>query len=396
MKEKLNNIYKNTSKNIGKREIKNRVVFSFIDYPKVTIYGNKKASYLIKFINNDNNRILYETTINNECWTQCAYQYYVNWRIEVYENNKLFNIHFFNLTNKKVYIHFDSTCLGDNLAWMPYVEEFRIKNKCKVVLSGFINNLFKEKYPEITFVNPGYIIDNIYVKYTIGLYYKNENIDFFRNVCNFKTIPLQKIASDILGLEYKEIKPEINTEFEREIEEKYICISPHASRKAKYWNLNGGWQEIIDWLNNNGYKVVLISQEKNGDESEDLKNGKKLLNVIDKSGNFPLENRIADLKYASAFIGLGSGLSWLSWATGTPVTLISGFSQDWCEFQSNCQRVINKNVCHGCFNDSEINSNAWNICPKLKNTSREFECSKEISVNDVKIAIKNILKDITN
>ncbi|MEJ0003708.1 MAG: hypothetical protein WDN30_09295 [Pararobbsia sp.] len=31
------------------------------------------------------------------------------------------------------------------------------------------------------------------------------------------------------------------------------------------------------------------------------------------------------LKHAAFFVGLSSGLSWLAWAAGTPVVLISGF-----------------------------------------------------------------------
>jgi autotransporter strand-loop-strand O-heptosyltransferase len=38
------------------------------------------------------------------------------------------------------------------------------------------------------------------------------------------------------------------------------------------------------------------------------------------------------LRHASFFIGLGSGLSWLAWASGIPVVLISGFSLPNSEF----------------------------------------------------------------
>ena len=35
---------------------------------------------------------------------------------------------------KRTYIHLDSKSLGDTLAWFPYVEQFRVENKCKVKL----------------------------------------------------------------------------------------------------------------------------------------------------------------------------------------------------------------------------------------------------------------------
>ena len=35
---------------------------------------------------------------------------------------------------KTVHIIFQSKGLGDTLAWFPYVEQFRVENKCKVKL----------------------------------------------------------------------------------------------------------------------------------------------------------------------------------------------------------------------------------------------------------------------
>jgi hypothetical protein len=52
----------------------------------------------------------------------------------------------------------------------------------------------------------------------------------------------------------------------------------------------------------------------------------------------------------------------------------------------DCQdyiRVVNKNVCHGCWNkiniEYEFSSSDWYWCPKFKGTSREFECHKSIT-----------------
>ena len=80
-------------------------------------------------------------------------------------------------------------------------------------------------------------------------------------------------------------------------------------------------------------------------------------------------------------MGIGSGLSWLAWACNTKTVLVSGFSMDWCEFQADV-RVINKDVCHGCWNKPEwgdFDRGDWNWCPKLKGTDRQFECTKQIT-----------------
>jgi autotransporter strand-loop-strand O-heptosyltransferase len=114
------------------------------------------------------------------------------------------------LKDKRVYIALDSKSIGDTLAWFPYVDEFRKKHECKVICSTFNNNLFEENYPHIEFVNPGDVVHNLYAMYTIGWYYNSDgNIDFNKIPYDFRNQPLQKTASDILGLDYIEIVPKI-------------------------------------------------------------------------------------------------------------------------------------------------------------------------------------------
>jgi autotransporter strand-loop-strand O-heptosyltransferase len=90
------------------------------------------------------------------------------------------------------------------------------------------------------------------------------------------------------------------------------------------------------------------------------------------------------------FIGIGSGLSWLAWSVGLPIVLISGFSDEYTETQSNTYRVINKNVCTGCFNSHRLDAGDWNWCPINKNTDKQFECSKSITGQMVIETIKQV------
>ena len=204
--------------------------------------------------------------------------------------------------------------------------------------------------------------------------------------------PLQKIASDILGLDFHEERPILNqiSEVSEFKGEKYICIGPHATALAKYWNRDGGWQNVIDYLNTRGYKVVYISSESSTDDWHNSKLGKKLKNVIFKDGNRPLTERIADLKDASAFIGVSSGLSWLAWAVGTPVVLISGFTDKHLEFQ-DCKRIINEDVCHGCWHRHEFDPGDWRWCPEHKDTENHFICTKSIPPERVIESLNEIL-----
>ena len=204
-----------------------------------------------------------------------------------------------------------------------------------------------------------------------------------KDVVNGATIgTLQAAASDILGLDYVEERPRLylSPELTKEIEGDYICIAPHSTAQAKYWNFPGGWQQVIDYYNACGYKVVYVSNE-DPDSSWTHQNIGELRNIVKRNG-LPLERVLADIKYAKAFIGLGSGLSWAAWACETPVTLISGFSDPISEF-SECERLINKSVCNGCWNRTLFDRGDWQWCPDHKGTHRQFECTKAISPHDV-------------
>jgi autotransporter strand-loop-strand O-heptosyltransferase len=89
---------------------------------------------------------------------------------------------------------------------------------------------------------------------------------------------------------------------------------------------------------------------------------------------------------------LGSGLSWLAWACGKPVILISGFSKPFAEFTTP-YRVINEKVCNGCWNShsslATYHHSKWMWCPEKKS----FECTRKISFEMVKENIDRLRKD---
>jgi autotransporter strand-loop-strand O-heptosyltransferase len=86
-----------------------------------------------------------------------------------------------------------------------------------------------------------------------------------------------------------------------------------------------------------------------------------------------------ELLKSKAFIGIGSGLSWLSWALDVPTVLISGFSYKWAEMK-DCVRIGSpEGKCEGCFNRIRLDAGDWNWCPDHKGTERQFECTKLIT-----------------
>jgi len=194
---------------------------------------------------------------------------------------------------------------------------------------------------------------------------------YTKNKFNWRTISLAKVASDVLGLDHKEIIPDIGIKPGKRppIREKYVTLSEHSTFQAKYWNYKNGWQIVVDYLNDKGYKVMIISKEKTN-----------LKNVIDRT-NRPIQSTITNI-YHSEFRSLQ-----------IPVIMISGYSKEWAEFKIGCERIINKEVCNGCFNDINFpfDRGNWNFCPRHQGTPRQFECTKKIYPEMVIERINKIL-----
>ena len=89
------------------------------------------------------------------------------------------------------------------------------------------------------------------------------------------------------------------------------------------------------------------------------------------------------LQESEFFIGISSGLSWLAWASGIPVVLISGFTDVSLEPFDNVKRIINKDVCNSCWSNYDFDAGDWNWCPVQKGTDKQFECSKSITSENV-------------
>jgi autotransporter strand-loop-strand O-heptosyltransferase len=234
-----------------------------------------------------------------------------------------------------------------------------------------MNSLFEKSYPELKFVGRGVVVENIAGMFELGWFY-----DKNKEPQHPVTIPLQQAATNILRLEYKEIIPKLDfTPKERPIEQKYVCISIHSTAQLKYWDY---WQELVDWLVSEGYKVVEVSKE-----VSELDN---LTEVLDKS----LPSVMNYLHHAEFYIGLSSGISWLAWAMQKKVFMIANFSTKDHEFQTDCIRITDESVCHGCWNNPAFRFNKGDFfwCPNHEDTPQAFECHKSISAQRVIEEIK--------
>jgi len=282
----------------------------------------------IEFIDGNSNEIIESKNVKSGEFVYGGRQWFTNWIVNFKDlNGNILYQDKFNPSNKPVFIKIDAFALGDNIAWMPYIEEFRVKHKCNIICSTFWNNLFENVYTDILFVPPNTPISNVYVQYYIGT---KDEINLCYTPTNHLEKPLQKVATDILGLEFQEIKPKIQLPRKIKTDKPYVCISEKASTHIKEWN--GDWQKVVDYLNSIGYKVLVISKEPT-----------TLKNIIDKTGNIPIEERVKDLVSCDFFIGVSSGLSWLAWASNIHTFLISDFTPSNHEFKSNCTRIYSEN-----------------------------------------------------
>jgi len=366
--------------NYKEPEDTNTISVNFIGKPKVEILGSVSKSYLVEFINAETNQVIYSTTISNNMWTQCGKEYHIPWLIKINgkEHTRL------NLEGQRALISLESKSLGDTIGWTPYAIEFAKKHNCKVVLSTFHNEWFKglEAYKDIEFIEPGTATGCV-VHYRIGWFRDDKggwkNFDKHPRQCN--TIPMQATASDVLGLEYKEINYGLNfPKKERPIEGKYVVIGPNATAGCKEWKYDY-WVTLTKLINQMGYKVVSLT-----------KNEFTIPNTINYYGQ-PMDVVANILHHADLFIGLGSGLSWLNWAIGKHTVMINGFSDKNHEFTSRVTRIMTDN-CFPCWTNPNFTFDAgdWDWCPIWKGTDKQHICQKSITPQMVISKVKSLLK----
>ena len=299
--------------------------------PIVSFYPESKEElsqdYSIAFLDLDREEIVKQVTVKPTAPVSGQRQWYTAWRILIANSEGIIIFQEdLNLQGKNVFIKSDASALGDNLAWMPYIEEFRKKHNCNVICSTFFNELFVDNYPNILFVEPNTRVSNVYAQYYVGT---SNDINPTYSPSRYLENPLQKIACDMLGLPYTQIKPNVGVP-PNYPKKKKVTLSEYASLRVKEWYAPGGWQQIVDLFNHYGYEVCVVSKEYS-----------YLSGVRNKSGDRPLSERVMDMAESEYHVGMSTGLSWLAWACHCHVFLISDFTPPDHEFK--CTRIYNPN-----------------------------------------------------
>ena len=366
--ETIMNFHKKiNSTEFNKNKKSNEFKVSYFEGPKVEIVGDVYKEYLVEFLDESDN-IIYSTNISNNMWTSCGRKYYTKWKIRI--DGEI--IDEFDLTNKRVLISMESKSIGDTIAWAPYVVEFSKKHNCKVIFSTFHNSWFEghENYKDIEFIKPG-DLTNCDVVYRVGWMRSDDDkwdkFDCYPNYPN--TQELQKTASDILGLEFKELNLGINfTPKNKPYMGKYVILAPESTAGCKEWTYDS-WVLLSKLLKENGYTPVVLTSKKY--------NIKNVANAYGKS----LEEAMNILYHAEFMIGLSSGLSWINWSLGKHTVMISGFTPKHHEFTTNITRIQNEHSCNSCWSNInfKFDPGNWNWCPIWEGTDKQHICQKSIS-----------------
>lgn len=342
----------------------------FVEGAHLYIEGLSRREYDVEFRSDDG--VVFATKQKPGMQSSPSIKYYKGWTVTARLDGEVKYEHKLDLDGKKVLVSLGSKALGDTIAWMPYVEEFRQKHGCHVLCSGW--NLEMFDYPEIEFVKPGSEVRDIYATYMVGCY--DNQLD--KNVTNWRETNLQKVAADILGLEFKPLRAKLKIPPAKRgngvSAKKSVCFSEFSTMKAKQWNRDGAWQNIVDYLNKQGYECISISKESSN------------LNGVTKHNGQSLIDTIGDINECEFYIGLNHGPSWIAYALDKPVIMITGIAEDWNDFYTPYR--IHLGVCKpACFNDTSIPiDRGWDWCPNNKN----YECTRNITEDMVIEKIEEI------
>ena len=363
--------------------------FDFNDGCRVMLPETGQAWH-VRLSDLDTGNVLFEVDLRSG-HVNSTKRYFVRFRLEVWSRGERVLCHDYGAADQDVLIQFPIGTIGDIIGWISYAVKFKELHDCRLTLAmgAALIPLFRGAYPDIAFVtHEGVRSERYYATYSVALFF--EDHAFVHQPCDFRQVGLHRTAGHILGVDLAEMRPRVAlADDSRPIADPYVCIAAQSTTQSKYWNNPDGWRDVVNDLRQTGYRVVCIDQK--SVHGRDRVWNHIPPGVENETGDRPLQERARWLKHAAAFIGLSSGLSWLAWAVGTPVVLISGFTHPSNEFTTP-YRVINYHVCNSCWNDVRLRFDHSDFlwCPRHKDTPRQFECTRLITSDHVKAMLQRI------
>lgn len=353
-----------------------------------------EGQWHVKLLDDDSGNILFQCDSGAGSVTS-AKKYFVRFRIQVFRQGEETPVldETLALQDKPVLILFPVGTLGDLLGWFHYAERFRQLHRCRLecVMGQEIIDLLAPQYPDIAFSTRDDVKTTMpYASYRVGLFFGSDTTN---QPVDFRQVGFHRSAGYILGVDPREAPPRLNLSGERNIAEPYVCIATQSTCQAKYWNNGYGWSEVVAHLKSLGYRVLCI--DRNAHCGQGFVWNHIPWGAEDFTGNHPLQARVDLLRHADFFIGLSSGLSWLAWAVGIPVVLISGFTLPSSEFYTPW-RVFSSHGCNGCWDDTSVSFDHQDFlwCPRHKGSERQYECTRLITGQQVNRVVDNLRHDL--
>ena len=179
------------------------------------------------------------------------------------EQDELLISHDYSAADREILIQFPVGTLGDPIGWFPYAVKFQEQHGCKLTCAmgeqdhlAVPRRLSTHHFVTHEEVKP----ENYYATYSIGLFFDDK--DFVYQPCDFRFVGLHRTAGYILGVDPTELRPRIELDDDsRPIPEPYVCIAVQSTTQSKYWNNPSGWREIVAFLKEAGYRVICIDQK---------------------------------------------------------------------------------------------------------------------------------------
>ena len=312
-------------------------------------------------------------------------KYYIHWQIEVFLDGQPVFGHIFDPTGQKIRLFFETYLLGDMQSFLPYIPAARDWYQADVycTINKSMWDICRRLFPELR-------LRDVAEENTYATYFFSACMDYSAGMpLDGRTVSMIHTGRIILGLpELPQKVPWISGV--RQIKEPYVCIGVQASSTAKGWLFPGGWEIVVRYLKELGYRVLCIDRDKKFEQFGyvlEMPDGAE-----DFTGERPLLERADMLHFADFFIGLSSGLSWLAYTADCPVIMIAGFTSFWYEFPTP-YRVSNRLACSGCYNDVRL---TWqkNVCARQQRDTEDIlQCSKTITPRMVIQAIDRLIAD---
>jgi len=268
-----------------------------------------------------------------------------------------------------ILVHIDSFCLGDTICFAAFLDAFADRYRPRSMkISTFWPELFDNARFEFVAATANRHLE---IDKLVNIGFQKDDLSHVRN-------GMVWAARDAFGL--PQDVPMGRPHVIRMVAEKKdkVSIATESLKLIARWDRPNGWAEVAKELISMGFEVHNVSYEK----------GAEIGGVVYHDGNDDVREALRHILESRVFVGLSSGLSWLAWAYGVPVVMISGFTKEYNEFP--CHRVMNERVCFGCYN---VFKGIGTPCPLFMGTERQNECHKSITPKMVMDKVRAALGD---